>query len=306
MAKTKKSSFQDDATVWIASRGSPETRAAYVRDLRLWIDHCKKVSVDPGAPSTGTVVQFRDFLQSTRAPLTVRRVLATMSAVFVAVRSGHVNPFTERSLPRPSNTEYSRTEAISDEDVRRMLAIAAERGFTPLRDVAILWVLWSTGMRRVSLVSIRREGIIRKDGMVTAWHLVKGGKEKSSELLPQADEAVRAWLGVAPPSRWVFCTENGGPMSPQAVTKVIGTVAHAAGIHAHPHQFRSALITKALDAGLHIERVRAVVHHEDIRSTFRYDRGDRGVGVVAEVAAFRAGQEKDERKVFSKKGAKKR
>ena len=40
--------------------------------------------------------------------------------------------------------------------------------------------------------------------------------------------------------------------------------------------------------GIRIERVQAAAHHRDIKSTVRYDRGARGAGVAAELAALRA------------------
>jgi integrase len=100
---------------------------------------------------------------------------------------------------------------------------------------------------------------------------------------------VEAWLGVAPPSPWLFCTLDGlRRLSPQGVTKIVASAARAAGLHIHPHQFRSAFITKGLDAKIPLPHIQAAAHHEDPRSTLRYDRGQRGAGVTLQVAAFRA------------------
>jgi integrase/recombinase XerC len=119
--------------------------------------------------------------------------------------------------------------------------------------------------------------------------MVKGGREVESELSPEAAAAVDAWLAEAPPSEWLFCASSGRRLTPQALARVVAEAARAAGLpHLHPHMFRAAAATDALDAGVPLERVRALLHHEDIRSTLRYDRGARGSGVAAEVAAYRA------------------
>ena len=59
------------------------------------------------------------------------------------------------------------------------------------------------------------------------------------------------------------------------------------GIKVHPHSFRAAYITDALDSGLQLHEVQAAVHHADPATTLRYDRRERGAGVAAQVEKFR-------------------
>jgi integrase len=280
--------FTESASAFIASRASKETRAAYGRDLRLWLARCAQAGADPAAPPLELLVAFRDELVAERAPLSSRRTLAALSSIYGGILPGAPNPFAERALPRPPASDYSRTQAVSDRDAQQVIAAAGERGEAPLRDVALLLVLYNTGMRRISVVSIRRDAIEREGRLMTAWHYVKGGKEKPSEFPPETASAVEAWLGVAPPSPWLFCTLDGLRLSPQGVTKIVASASRAAGLHIHPHQFRSAFITKGLDAKIPLPHIQAAAHHEDPRSTLRYDRGQRGAGVTLQVAAFRA------------------
>lgn len=286
--------FLESAETWIASRASKDTRTAYSSDMKLWLAHCKEARTKPDKPPRAVVVSFRDELQRTRAPLTVRRILASLSALYAAVRPGNANPFAERALPRPPASNYSRTEAISGEDARMVIAAAAEHGESPLRDVALLMLLYATGMRRSSAVSIRRDGIIKRGAGYIVRHVVKGGEEKEKELAAEAGRAISAWLESAPFSRWLFCTLDGSrPISPQVVTKIVARASAAVGLHVHPHQFRATAATDLFDAGEHIERVRAFLDHKDIRSTLRYDARERGAGVAAKLAEFRAGKPND-------------
>lgn len=277
-----------DELAWIETRRSKQTRAAYKRDLETWSTWCDESGADKRSPAPEQAAAFRDALLAMRAPLSVRRVLSTLSSVWTATRHGERNPFSERSLPRPPASSYSRTEALSDEDARRLVAAAGERGEAPLRDRALLLVLWTTGMRRSSAASAARSGLFWRDGTRLLRHRVKGGAEVESELTDEASRAVDAWLAEAPRSRWLFCRLDGGALSPQSVTRVVAAAAVAANVkEAHPHMFRAAFVTRALDAGVALERVQRAAHHSDPRSTQRYDRGRRGAGVVAEVAALR-------------------
>jgi len=221
----------------------------------------------------------------------MRRVLATLSACYVGAWPEIENPFNVRRLPRPPGMTFAKTEVVSDDDARAVIDAAGSRGDAPLRDAALLRVLWSTGMRRVSAVSIRRDWVIKRDDAVYLRHTLKGGREHEADVPPETAEAIVAWLQEAPPSRWLFCVLDGSrPMSVAAVTKTLEKAAKVAGVHVHPHQFRSAFITRALDANIAIARVARAVGHLDVRSTARYDRGERGAVVVAEVAAFRSKQ----------------
>lgn len=281
--------FTTAARSWIASRASKDTRAAYTRDLGLWLEHCSEAGADPGAPSADTAVAFRNHLQETRAVSTMRRVLASLSACYVGAWPEIDNPFDSKRLPRPPGMTFAKTELVSDEDARAVIDAAASRGEAPLRDVALLRVLWSTGMRRVSAVSIRRDGVVDRDGTMWLRHTLKGGRPHEVDAPPETAHAINAWLDAAPPSRWLFCVLDGSrPMSVEAVTHTIDRAAKVAGVHVHPHQFRAAFITRGLDAHIAIERMAKAVGHLDLRSTARYDRGERGAGVVSEVAAFRS------------------
>ena len=288
--------FLKDVRAWVTTRQSYNTRVAYLRALALWEAH--QGPRRAGEPTQDSAVDFREWLRTDNAQrramatLTVRRVLAALSSMRAATAPGVHNVFSERSLPRPPAPDHGMTEAVSDEDARRVVEAAGRpgrRGAVALRDRALLQVLWDTGMRRGDVVTAERSGVVRRGGTVVLKHAVKGGRDVETELAPDAATAVTRWLAAAPPSRWVFCVTPGGrAMTPGCVSRVVERAAAAAGLKVHPHQFRAAFITRCLDAGIRIERVQAAAHHRDIKSTVRYDRGARGAGVAAELAALRA------------------
>lgn len=274
---------------WVNSRRSQSTRAAYRRDIKRWLTFCKERKINASNPAPAHAIAFRDDLLASMAPLTVRRVLACLCAAFSATQPTKANPFSERALPRPSSASFSRTEALPDDAARTMLGYLKESG--DHRGLALLSILWATGMRRGSAVSIRREGLIVRDGVTVVRHVIKGGKEVESELPAECAGYVASWLSVAPPSRWLFCTKDGTrPLKPEAVTKMVRGLGAKLGIVASPHMLRAACVTTLLDIGTPLEQVRAFVHHEDPRTTLRYDRGLRGVGVAGKLADARKGK----------------
>lgn len=286
--------FTADARSWVASRASKETRSAYARDLELWLNHCDKNKAYPGEPPTDVVIAFRNWLQDNRAPLSARRTLAALSSIYAGAHSTAANPFAASRLPRPPNSGFARTQAVSDEIARLIIAAAGERGEVPLRDRALLHVLYATGMRRVSAVSIRRDSIYNRGGLMILPLVLKGGRTWENELTPEAEQAVKQWLQAAPRSKWLFCTQDGSrALSPQAVTKILAKASAAVGTHVHPHQFRAAFITTGRDANIGLDGLAAVVGHRSTSTTQLYDRGNRGAGVVAKVAEHRERNRKD-------------
>lgn len=279
-------SFLDNAKNYIASRGSSHTRLAYQHDLNLWLQFCSNNSIDPASPTLPAAISFRDYLSIEYAPLSIRRILASLSAIY-SNQFNIVNYFTEKTLRRPPASNVQKTQIIETSVANDLIVIASERGKFPERDVAILWVLWSTGMRRKGIVSIRRDWIIEQENITKVRHILKGGKEVESELINETVNAIEDWLKVAPESKWLFCQKNGSALTPQAITNLVNRVGKAAGLHIHPHMFRASLITHGLDADISLVRVQAMAHHEDPRSTLGYDRRARGAGVSEEIARFR-------------------
>ena len=65
--------------------------------------------------------------------------------------------------------------------------------------------------------------------------------------------------------------ENGRPQDRHSVTRILNTVAATAGIgHIHPHQLRHTLATQALNRGMSLEAIAAMLGHRSLDMTLRY------------------------------------
>ena len=289
-------SFEQSARDHAASRGSPATREAYLRDLEKWLAHCAAASADPSRPKLADATAFRDALRARSAPLTVRRVLSSLSAAYgralaQEVPSASWNPFHPRVLDRPPENLYAKTEAVADPVACRVLA-AADADDSPIgrRDAAVLHLLRGTGLRRMSVARLPRDGVLEVPGGGMVLRTIsKGGKETRKPLAAEDAKALRRHLAAASNSAWVFPSKRnpGLPIDETTVNRIVRVRAVLADCpHVHPHQFRSAFATDALDV-LPLNDVQAFLDHKDPRTTQRYDRGRRGEGVVEAVAAAR-------------------
>lgn len=313
-----KGAFERAARAHAASRASAGTRSLYLAELERWLAWCLVHHVEPARPTLRAATQFRDELSARLAQLTVRRILASLSSMYQAAMDQEKplatwNPF--KSLPRPPADAYTRTEAISDLSARRILAATEkDHSLVALRDRAILRLLYDTGLRRASVAGIRSRNVfVRQDGgekQIVLRAVVKGGKEREKILPPICAAALDDWMqksmGISlyeeqrdVPDGCVFPAKHSRqqPITPSALNKIVDKRARAAGLKGvHPHQFRTAFATSALDADSALHEVQAAMDHEDPKTTLRYDRSVRGGAVATAVAERRREREERERK----------
>ncbi len=65
--------------------------------------------------------------------------------------------------------------------------------------------------------------------------------------------------------------ENGRPLDRHAVTRLINRAGAAAGLpHIHPHQLRHTLATQAINRGMSLEAIAAMLGHRSLDMTLRY------------------------------------
>ena len=181
---------------------------------------------------------------------------------------------------------------VPKEEIRRLLEVCSlerDRPAAGARDAALVALLAATGLRRAEACSLQLTGIDLEAGSVRV--IGKRNKERMSYLSPGAIEAVRDWLAVrgeSPGPLFSRISRKGEVLvdrglSTIAVNRILDKRARQSGVDdVTPHDFRRTFIGEALDAGGDIATVAAIVGHEDVKTTQRYDRrGERAKQRVA-------------------------
>src|SRR5215472_2768094 len=108
------------------------------------------------------------------------------------------------------------------------------------------------------------------------WLHVPVGKLREDRYLPLHPQLVsliddyRA-AHVPPEHPLLLPRENGRPLDRHAVTRYINKAASAAGLgHIHPHQLRYTLATQAINRGMSLEAIAAMLGHRSLDMTLRY------------------------------------
>lgn len=154
---------------------------------------------------------------------------------------------------------------IAHNDLQKMLRAAAGMGELEL---ALCWFFYSTGARRGGAVNLRLRDVCLDRGR--AYVHEKGDKTRAVPLMPEAVEALRAWLSVRPDSvdDHVFLGRRGG-LSGSGVYRVLQRVAKEAGVAEewNPHSWRHRRARDWLGAGVPLSVVSQGLGHDDVSVT---------------------------------------
>jgi hypothetical protein len=135
-------------------------------------------------------------------------------------------------------------------------------------------VLLRTGLRVGEFTALRADAVV----LIGAghWLHVPVGKLRDDRYLPLHPHLVQLIDDyrsryVAPGNPLLLPRENGKPCSRHNVTAYLNKAAAAAGIgHVHPHQMRHTLATQAINRGMSLEAIAALLGHHSLDMTLRY------------------------------------
>ena len=163
---------------------------------------------------------------------------------------------------------------LDDPTAAKLLA-AARADEDPFVRLAIE-LLARTGMRRGELLRLTVDAVVQIGSAY--WLRVPVGKmhtDRYVPLHPELKALIDDWLAArpeAPRLNLLFC-EHGRPISSTRLQLALGKAAEAAGIgHVTPHQLRHTLATQALNRGMSLDAIAALLGHKDMTMTRVYAR----------------------------------
>jgi integrase/recombinase XerD len=260
------------------------TLLSYRRDLRRYLDYLGDRD-DLGTVDAAAIAEFLATLREggeEHPPLSASSAARTVVAVRglhrFAAREGIVADDVTRRV-RPPAPPRRLPKAIGVDEVERLLhAAAAGDGPLPLRDAALLELLYGTGARISEAVGLAVDDI---DADISAVVLHgKGGKQRVVPIGSYAIKAVQDYLvrsrpdlatrGKGTPS--LFLNARGGPLSRQSAWTILQTAAERAGltVTVSPHTLRHSYATHLLDGGADVRVVQELLGHASVTTTQVY------------------------------------
>lgn len=262
---------------------SPHTLAAYRRDLTQFLATLQSL---PGSLSflDATEASVERYLAKLREaeqrPTSIARKLSALKQFYkfmVQEEAITENPTLFVEAP----VQATRLpKALDAQDIEAILQAVDQGAHTQvpalqIRDRAMVYLLYATGMRVSELLGVRVSQIDTEAGFLRV--IGKRNKERMIPFAPIAGEHVLRYLREArpalqPQSEQLFLGQGGLPLTRQAFWKTLKKIALAAGLHSslHPHLLRHTFATDLLKSGMNLRSLQMLLGHADLQTTQIY------------------------------------
>ena len=259
-----------------------KTIRAYQTDLNqffLFAGGTKLVS------SKETIRQYILHLHATYKQKTVKRKIASLKAFFTYLEQEEIiesNPMRkirtefreEKVLPR--SIPYSVLQSLlSSMYAKKNVEGTICKRKLLIRDIAVVEILFSTGIRISELCNLKQKNIDVEQGIFCIKG--KGSKERylqigTEEVLEQLKEYKRYWDKELQMSELFFLNRYGSRYSEQSARRMIQRYTQEAMIEMHitPHMFRHAFATLLLEEDVDIRFIQKMLGHASITTTQIY------------------------------------
>lgn len=213
------------------------------------------------------------------APSTVARRSAALRRFYgFLVDDGLRKDDPSATLPRP-RLERPLPRILDTEEVQRMFEAVEDRAasgeLAAVRNLALLELLYGSGLRATELVSLPRGAV--RSGQPFLMVRGKGSKERLVPISSRAQSAVAKWIELAPSGTlWLFPSGK-SHLSRVRLFQIVRAMAADAGItpeRVSPHVLRHAFATHLLSGGADLRVLQTLLGHADIATTQIYTHVD--------------------------------
>lgn len=179
------------------------------------------------------------------------------------------------SAPKPARRL---PDVLTTDEIDRILAAIDTSTPKGIRDVAMLELLYSCGLRVSELVSLRLGDLFFGEGFIRV--VGKGDKQRLVPISDVARERVMRYLDERQPARTseevLFLNNRGKGLTRVMIFTILKEAARRAEIEKRisPHTLRHSFATHLLEGGAGIRQVQELLGHENILTTEIYTHLD--------------------------------
>lgn len=266
---------------------APATISAYAVDLGQFSRFmARRETGEEGAPLNPSALKLSDvraFLGHLTArglePATLARKLATLRSFFRFLnREGLAEGNPARVMPTPSRLDRL-PRAMTVDETFRLLEGAGLSGKSPLRDLALLELLYSSGLRVSELTGLDVGALDLPGGVVRV-----AGKGRRERLVPFGSQAALALsryvaeerAGSTAEDAPLFLNLRGGRLTSRSVHRLLAALCRRQGWTkgVSPHQLRHSFATHLLSGGADLRAIQEMLGHKSLSTTQRYTKLD--------------------------------
>jgi integrase/recombinase XerC len=240
----------------------------------------QKLDLDMDAIDALVIREYLGSLFGRYERSTIARKLSAVRSFFIFLeKKGMVRANPAGDVATPKLEKYIPVYLPVD-DVFRLLERPDRKKPLGLRDLAILEVLYSCGIRVSELEALDISGVDFEGRLVTV--IGKGNRERIVPIGRIALKAVRDYLeatrglrkgdGYDSRDAPLFINFRGGRLSGRSIGRIIKRYATESGLNPEisPHSMRHTFATHLLDGGADLRAVQELLGHASLSTTQKY------------------------------------
>lgn len=239
--------------------------------LLLWLAEMRKGGLAPSsrAHSQRTVWAWISWMLKTRRIPTDPRFGVEMVRI------------PEKPQPSVSTDDFVRLLTVASEPVRSRRGNEAWPGLRR-RNVALLHVLWSTGIRRNEIHLVDLEDVDLGQRLIR----VRFGKGKRQRVVPFDSGTRKALMEyIAEDRKWepgpLFVSARGQRLTVNAIRLTLERLYKRAGVHAPAHAFRRGFAARTRTVGMDMGEVANLLGHRTLVMVQKYSQDGESAAAIA-------------------------
>ena len=261
---------------------NPKTLKAYRIDLTQFIELINQTDIPI---SKEILLEYITQIHKMYQPATTKRKIASVKAFFRYLECEdiiEINPFSKinisfrqpKKLPKtiPSNTIQKFLSTLYQQ---KNTATSNYKYNSSVRDIAVVELLFATGMRISELCNLKQHNLDLINRTVLIYG--KGSKERiiqigNEDVLKSISTYIETFRSKLEKTDYLFINRLNERLSEQSVRNMINKYADMAGIEMHitPHMFRHSFATLLLEADVDIRYIQKMLGHSSINTTQIY------------------------------------
>ena len=267
---------------------SPKTINAYTIDLGQFQSYINEQNANPDINGISKDL-IKNYLQTIYhfKPKTVKRKIASLKAMFNYLEyenDDFINPFRKikirfkepQILPMVMTIgEVKKILGALYNDLNSNSKTEAYTYKAQIRNIAIVELLFATGMRISELCNLKTSDIDLKTGIIKVFG--KGSKERiiqlcNSDIKSLLKKYRKLYVNHIKNDDCFFINRLGKPISTQSVRLMLHQYVQKSGIlkHITPHTFRHTFATLLLEENVDIRYIQNMLGHSTITTTQIY------------------------------------
>lgn len=244
---------------WLLEKdGIAKPDAVRLEHLTAWLSRRKSDGLSNASLRLGIIATKLFFRW-----LTVRKFIPTDPA------DSLIAPRLDATLP----------DTLAEQDVEHLLASIEPKTALDRRDLAILELLYASGLRVSELADATLDQLSFEEGFIRVTG--KGGKTRLVPVGRTALAVLKDWLDHGRPElvtkktgSHIIISVRGGRLTTQRIWQIVKARAEAVDLEVHPHLLRHSFATHLLSGGADLRVIQEMLGHANISTTQIYTHVD--------------------------------